>query len=224
MRIRISGQFQRSLIVIFAILAGVCVLWGAWNWFTHRECGNSTQIADLGNYGSYLQGSVASPWALAAVCLLFIAFIYQENQLYLQREAFEQGKQQAAEQQKQFEAQTAAREVELKETRDQFKLQQASIKKQQFENTFFQLLKLHNQLVNEMRYTSFSCQGKSCFAQWFSGFAGELDQWRKRRAGSPGTAAKMPENQDETVWFYEDFFYRQHEPYWLRIFAAYITS
>jgi len=73
----------------------------------------SDHLNDLGNFGSYLQGTTASLWALAGVLLIFVAFLAQMRQ---------------------------------------FQIQHDSIKRQNFESAFFQLVNLHNQNVAQMRY------------------------------------------------------------------------
>jgi hypothetical protein len=113
------------------ILAAISLGFGIWEWVIGRkDVTDFHDLVQLGNYGSYLQGTVASLWALAGVFLIVLAFLGQQQQL--------------REQQKQFEsealaraAELSAREEELADAREQFRLQQTSIQKQQFENTFF---------------------------------------------------------------------------------------
>jgi hypothetical protein len=197
-----NPKLQVFLIKLCAILAAVCVLWGGFNWLTHWYWGSIGNMQDLGNYGSYLQGAVASPWTLATVLLLFVAFLYQENQLKLQSRQFDT-------QIKQFEEEAKAKEAELRDAKEQFNLQQASIRKQQFENTFFQLIHLHNEFVAQMQ--SIRAQGKQCFMAWFSIYASDFESWQSRRIHMPSTATPMPKGTDETVWFYEEYFYAQNE-------------
>jgi hypothetical protein len=87
MTLSVSGGIQKKLIVAFGLLAVVSVLWGGFNWWSYRDLRNSRDPNIYGNYGSYLQGAVASPWLLASVFLLAGAYLYQENQLHLQRQA-----------------------------------------------------------------------------------------------------------------------------------------
>src|SRR5438445_9785710 len=47
------------------------------------------RLADLGNWGSYLQGTTASLWSLAALLIIFVAFLAQKQQLLLQQRQFE---------------------------------------------------------------------------------------------------------------------------------------
>jgi len=102
-------------------------------------------LNDLGNFGSYLQGTTASFWSLAGLLIIFVAFLAQKQQLKRQ-------------------------ETELEEQARQFRMQHESIKLQNFENSFFQLLNLHNQNVTQMRINvegfggdSREYDGRECF-------------------------------------------------------------
>ena len=73
-----------------------------------RHLNTGQNLNDLGNFGSYLQGTTGSFWALAGVFIIFVAFLIQTRQLFEQREQFRlQFKQQEierAEQQRQRRA------------------------------------------------------------------------------------------------------------------------
>jgi hypothetical protein len=110
----------------FVLLALACVYWGAVNWYAHRALGTGNNPGDLGNFGSYIQGAVQSPWGLATVALLIATLLFQAEQLRLQRE-------------------------ESAEQRKQFQRQDESATKQAFESTFFQLLKRQAELGAQMK-------------------------------------------------------------------------
>src|ERR1035441_5332630 len=119
-------------IVVSLVLAGVFVVFGfvaAWlGYQPPRQDSNVNFLSDLGNYGSYLQGTVASLWALAGVFLVLAAFLGQKQQLLLQREELE----------------TTCNELE--EQKKQFAEQTKSIKHRDFENRFFKMVNLHHRL------------------------------------------------------------------------------
>jgi hypothetical protein len=93
---------------------------------------------------SFFQGTVASIWALAGLLFIYVAFLGQKQQ-NLQQYA------DSLDQQRQFD------------------LQQESIKRQNFESSFFQLLNQQNAIVTEMRYGANSrWQGRECFQEWFT--------------------------------------------------------
>lgn len=50
---------------------------------------STANLQNLGNFGSYLQGTTASQWALAGVILISITFFAQMLQLYIQHGQFE---------------------------------------------------------------------------------------------------------------------------------------
>jgi hypothetical protein len=130
-----------ALAVIFVILGFVAAFIGY-----RPPRADDNFLNDLGNFGSYLQGTTASFWSLAGLLIIFVAFLAQKQQLMRQ-------------------------EIELKNQEKQFDLQQQSIKLQNFENSFFQLLNLHNQNVSQMRISveqfasvsSNEYDGRKCF-------------------------------------------------------------
>lgn len=130
---------------ICGIAAFVLVVLGgiAW-WQGHREffAAGKPQLADWGNYGSYLQGTTASLWSLAGLLIIFVAFLAQKQQLLRQ-------------------------ELELEKQGKQFALQQHSIKLQNFENSFFQLLNQQNQIVGTMRTNDGHSEARKCFEIWY---------------------------------------------------------
>jgi len=70
------------------------------------ESADAQRKSDLGNYGSYLQGTTASLWSLAAFFMVFVAFLLQQKQLFQQHSEIE-------EQGKQFQIQMDAQEKAL---------------------------------------------------------------------------------------------------------------
>ena len=116
---KITESILKIGIWVSSVAALLFVIAGfvAWRWI-HQEA--KPTLNDWGSYGSYLQGTVASLWSLAGTLLIFVAFLAQKQQLLRQ-------------------------EQELEEQAKQFRMQHESIKLQNFENSFFQLLNLHNQ-------------------------------------------------------------------------------
>src|SRR5260370_5406523 len=111
------------------------------------------KISNLGDLGSYLQGTTGSLFALAGLLLIYVAFLGQKLQLLFQREEIENQKEQFAHEQALQKEQAAQQEKELERQRAQFPIQNESIKLQNYESSFFQLLHLHNQIVMELKYT-----------------------------------------------------------------------
>src|SRR5579871_422569 len=111
------------------VSAALCVGGGILFWMRGRALlGNSPNLQDLANYGSYLQGAVASLWALAGVFLILVAFLAQTRQLRQQ-------------------------DAELEAQQEQSRQQQESSTRQSFENLFFQLLNLQSKVASEFQAT-----------------------------------------------------------------------
>ena len=90
---------------------------------------SADQDAKLGNMGQLLEGTVGSLWALAGVILVYEALRFQRMELKSQRHEFELNRQ------------------EIIEQTQQFKAQNQTLFLQKFENTFFQMINLHNEIV-----------------------------------------------------------------------------
>jgi hypothetical protein len=127
----------------------------------------------LADYGSYLQGAVASPWALAGIFLIFVAFLAQGQQIELQ--------------QQELKLQREESERQRVESEAQFKLAY----KQAFESTFFQLLDFQNQIVSRIKTTrtanardgaiiasvSAPLGGRECIKLWYNEFHSNYEEW-----------------------------------------------
>jgi hypothetical protein len=172
--------FNKRVAWLLVIGGGLAAVWGLW---VFRK--DLSSEGNLSSLGSYLQGAVGSLWALAGLMFIYVAFLGQKQQLLLQREEME------------------GQEI-------QFQLQQNSIKRQSFESAFFQMVNLHNQLVNELRAGNRT--GKDYFQDLYSSYGGRFDQWLRRK----GIASPNPQHFDDerlAIEFYEDDVYKGHEPY-----------
>jgi hypothetical protein len=148
-----SGWGLNAAMGFCGFAAAACFLYGIseWNKGMHAlRTPQQQQYADWGNVGSYLQGTVASLWALAGVFLFVLAYLGQQRELRLQR------------------AQLAAQEKQLKD-------QLETMKKQSFEDSFFQLLNLQRELQAQVKVVTLvrndnglgvnpkTVHGKDCF-------------------------------------------------------------
>lgn len=139
---------------ISIFIAFVLVAFGCFEWFrgyqSLRQSG--THLGELGNFGSYLQGTVASCWSLAAGFLIFVAFLVQKQQLQYQREELELTRGDLKEQQKRLDE------------------QERITNRQNFEASFFQLLNLQNQIAEQMRHITPDSviEGRACFKLWYT--------------------------------------------------------
>ena len=141
----------RALLITFAI---ICLIVGFIDFsignkalFVADSHADAHPLANLASFGSYLQGTTAAFWALAGVCLIFVAFLAQMMQLRLQQQ-------------------------DLEEQQERLEKQEVMTNRQNFESSFFQLLNLHNQIVTTMRgrgiFDNKEYLGRACFEQWFN--------------------------------------------------------
>ena len=91
-------------------------------------------------FGDYFGGVIGAIWSLAGVILFYVALQEQRKDITINQNALIQ-------QIKEFELQR----VELSETREVFKEQSETLKIQRFENTFFQLLNLYNEIISNLQ-------------------------------------------------------------------------
>jgi hypothetical protein len=120
-------------------------------------------LSNLANFGSYAQGTVASLWSLGALLFLYATLLAQREQL-------KQQQQQLEEQRIQYEDEQERLKTENQQQSQQFDLQQQSIKLQSFENSFFQQIKLFNdvRIQTSIDYEAFTgevtaYEGPNCF-------------------------------------------------------------
>ena len=173
------------LIRIFGPVALLLAGLGAYQWHHghHEFFGSGAKADELqnwGNYGSYLQGTTASLWSLAAFCMVLVGFLGQMLQVYKQTEAYDQ-------QAKQFQA-----EHDIQ-------------KRQNFESSFFQLLVLHNQIVSEIAEFDTSTnqptyRGRACLDRWYYAFKNNP----YRRGDDAGSDVPQPDSVTKYEMFYQE--------------------
>ena len=110
---------------------------------------NAEKIAQLGDF---IGGIVGSLWSLAGVILFYVALTEQRKDIQINRDALNAQVSAFNQQIQEFELQR----TELTETRKVFEEQSETLKIQRFENTFFQLLTLHHELVDKLNFSKVS--------------------------------------------------------------------
>ena len=158
-----SEKFIKAAIWIGIVAACVFIILGFLAWGVgHRVFFKepNPSLSDWGNYGSYLQGTTALFWSLAGFFIILVAFLAQKQQLLRQ-------------------------DMAMEDQRRQFQLQHDILKRQNFENSFFQLLNLHHEVSSTLRtkssaiqvghtaldkvtYTTTIIEGRACFEKWHS--------------------------------------------------------
>jgi uncharacterized membrane protein len=133
----LTEKNSTNLIRIGIGLSAIGIIIFLWNFkFISDENVDSEKI---GQFGDYFGGIIGSIWSLAGVILFYVALQEQRKDIEINRTALE----------KQIEEFSLQR-VELSETRKIFEEQAETLKVQRFENTFFQLLNLHHEIVNNL--------------------------------------------------------------------------
>ncbi len=97
----------------------------------YLEGGWTAEYAILAAAGDWLGGTSAPLFSLAGFLMMYGAYKMQQEDLRLTRD-------------------------EMQQTRKEFEIQNATLKRQEFETTFFHLLELHHQIVESILYKSAS--------------------------------------------------------------------
>ncbi|MEC5387162.1 putative phage abortive infection protein [Uliginosibacterium sp. H3] len=173
----------KSVSALVKLWVGVAVVWGLSGCFTFY----SMSTTERGTFGDMFGAVNALFSGLAFGTLIYTAWM-QSQELSLQREELE-----------------ATRE-ELKGQREQMELQAKTLALQQFESTFFSLLRMQGEIVGAMKIWSNGekIEGRECFEEYYS-------QLRSQYAVYP----QNPDDRESDLLSrvrsaYKDFFlYRQ---------------
>lgn len=196
-----AGIRLLKLGVSLLLISFVLFLWNDFS-LSFYESLNSEKI---GSFGDLVGGLIGSIWALAGVILFYVALTEQRSDFKTNRKVLEAQTDALNLQIKEFELQRN----ELSETRKVFSIQSETLKKQQFESTFFNLLNLHHQIVNSidlnsnnfkynqierMLHTELSEEqkkekvninttGRDCFVKFSKGFRNKYYKLKKNNEG-----------------------------------------
>lgn len=134
--IRIGG-----LIVIFSIFHPILLL------LINSVFPSFSNIGNLGPVGDFIGGTTVGFLSLASIVFVVVAIIMQKKELEMQRDDL------------------ALQRDELKKTREEFELSNQTLLKQQFENTFFNMINLHHNILNnlELDHSSEVKTGRNVF-------------------------------------------------------------
>ena len=101
--------------------------------FNAFELSGMNQFAQ---FGDFIGGTAGAVWGLAGLVFIYVAFLGQKLQLFYQRLELQATRNEMGKQRDQLEGQ-----------KQQLEIQNNQSRKQIFDNTFFQLLTLHNEIV-----------------------------------------------------------------------------
>ncbi len=123
----------------------------------------------LNDFGTFVGGTVASLWSLAGLFFIYVAFLGQKQQLILQQLEI-----------KFSQIELKATRLELEGQKEQMMEQNATLKHQRFENTFFQLVNIHTSIVSSMDLRkiankSIIAEGRDCFNNFYQRLQGKIN-------------------------------------------------
>ncbi|WP_255289341.1 hypothetical protein [Bacillus thuringiensis] len=106
-----------------------------------------TYLADLGPVGDFIGGTTVTFLTGASVSLLIATNHMQRKELQMSRKSVDE----MVKQTKASVEQMAASVQQAEEARKETQITNETMKRQQFETTFFNMLTLHHQIVNEIK-------------------------------------------------------------------------
>lgn len=179
---------------------------------------NAEKVAQ---FGDFIGGIVGSLWSLAGVILFYVALTEQRKDIEINRMALNAQVSALNQQIKEFELQR----TELSETRKVFEEQSETLKVQRFENTFFQLLSLHHELVDKLNFNHLSYSGqltlekRAVLSQAMKDLKIKLEKSNKTRGKSNSGEVIYTESLPKTIktarermyTSYEDFYYNDYK-------------
>jgi hypothetical protein len=110
-----------------------------------------SNLEQYGAFGEFFGGIIGSFWSLAGVLLFYAALKTQSKEFIVQRQQLEMQRKELKLQRNELKLQRYETELQRKEFErqtEQLIHQNATLAVQKFENTFFHLLGLHNDIVN----------------------------------------------------------------------------
>lgn len=158
----------------------------------------NTSVFD--NYGSFISGVVGTIFSLASVILFYITLKEQRKDILINQKNSELQIEALALQIKEFEHQR----TELEETRKVFEEQSKTQTYQRFENTFFQLIHLHSDIVSAMEFSDNQgkpVKGRMCFREMFQDLTNPL-----KGEDEYNTRLSKPKKVHNIIEIYEKFY------------------
>lgn len=129
---KLNNEETKSRLWIWIVLAiiGVIAAWGLSWWLINRNIDCAT---DRGTFGDMF-GAVNALFSGLAFAGLIVTLLYQKEELKLQRDELKETRQELANQRREFEEQNK------------------TLKRQRFENTFFNMLSLQQEIVANLSF------------------------------------------------------------------------
>jgi len=134
---------QKAITVLAWIFVGLGFLAAIYGLWVTARAPEGFNLPNLSSFGSFAQGAVASLWSLGALFFLYATLLAQERQINQQESQLEQ-------QRIQYEAEQQRQQFENEQQEKQVQLQQQASQLQSFENSFFQMLNLLNEVSRRL--------------------------------------------------------------------------
>lgn len=179
-----SGRFTGIawicvIVGVIVTVSGIFAMWGS----------------DLNEIGDFVGGTAGALWGLAGLFFIYVAFLGQKEQLIYQQAELRETRKDIRQQAKELEGQ-----------KEQLELQNEQTKVQIFENTFFQLLRLHNDILNDIDLTNHYMDGqidhitgRSCFTSFIDRLKTEyMKSYQDPGSNTPGSR-RGPVKNDEKL-------------------------
>lgn len=141
-----AGKFYEKGSTLAIVIGALFFLGGAFVFLSQ-----DTSLDKYGAFGEFFGGIIGSFWSLAGVLLFYAALKTQSKEFVVQRQQLELQRDELKLQRNELKLQRYETELQRKEFErqtEQLIRQNATLAVQKFENTFFHLLGLHNDIVN----------------------------------------------------------------------------
>lgn len=118
---------------------------------------------ELNKFGEYVGGAVTAIWSLAGLIIIYVAFLGQKQQILQQQKEMLYNR------------------YEIHLTREEMIEQNNTLRRQRFENTFFQMLNLHHQIINtiDIYHPNRNRKSRDAFKLIYEQFSEEMKNKRK---------------------------------------------
>lgn len=170
-----SGKIRWWDWLLFCVVLVVCV-WGGVTFYVFPKLVGDVEVR--GQWGDSF-GMINALFSGLAFAGVICAIILQKKELELQREELKETRK------------------EIKGQKEQLEAQNQTLQKQNFESSFFQLLRVHNDIVNSIEVSVYLggnrtvYQGRQCFGRMLDEFRNNYDGAEER------FHAEWKENPDE---------------------------
>lgn len=155
-----NERFSKGLVIAgFSLIAVSAVMFF---WQSSVDINKPLDSQLFEQYGTFIAGAVGSLWALAGVLLFYVALKDQRKDFETNRENLELQREELKHNTEELKAQRE----EFEKQNETLRLQHETLTHQQFENTFFQLLKMFDDVRKSATYKPYENKSYSGFTYY----------------------------------------------------------